>query len=144
MQRAGVGTSPEMASPGAERPSVDHRDGCRGFTGPFPPPLWMSNMKLLSRILTDSLADVPAGPRPARRPVQAAPHHGLTTDTFLRVRRKMSGIMQRSRPARVGGAGQDHRGRYTAGTARGVNLPAWAMRLPGAGSSCRPTTGPSH
>src|SRR5260370_35229243 len=51
-----------MASPGEERPSADHRDGCRGFTGPFPPPLWMSNMKLLSRILTDSCADVPPGP----------------------------------------------------------------------------------
>src|SRR5258708_7035588 len=76
MQRGGGGTTPEMASLGAERPSVDHRDGCRGFTGPFPPPLWMSNMKLLSRILTDSFADVPAGPRPAHRPVQAAPHYG--------------------------------------------------------------------
>ena len=56
-QRAGVGTSPEMASLAAERgPSADHRDGCRGFTGPFPPPLWMSNMKLLRHIVTDSLS----------------------------------------------------------------------------------------
>src|SRR5215469_6570645 len=35
-----------VASPAKTSPSVDHRDGCRGFTGPFPPPLWMSNMKL--------------------------------------------------------------------------------------------------
>src|SRR5262249_4632435 len=34
------------ASPAKTSPSVDHRDGCRCFTGPFPPPLWMSNMKL--------------------------------------------------------------------------------------------------
>jgi hypothetical protein len=24
-----------------------NREGCRGFAGPFPPPLWMSNMQLL-------------------------------------------------------------------------------------------------
>src|SRR5690606_2007820 len=42
------GPRPELApvpaaSPGYER---TRRDGCRGFAGPVPPPLWMSNLKL--------------------------------------------------------------------------------------------------
>src|SRR5215467_7964962 len=42
--RAGVGTCRDEAPLSAAQPA--RHGGCRGFTGPFPPPLWMSVMKL--------------------------------------------------------------------------------------------------